>query len=211
MKYKWFVSDINVPSIVSPSLRDIQGFNVPCFSDFFYFKHSPYDLGNHPSYWSSYYFDISPNYTLGQTFFKFVKYDNVLFFADFGKSENGFIPERSWSYIPKNNPYFAYGLSHIGEYYLFVTFVNGASFAVTSFSNSDLDVFLLKTAEYFSKTDNILTIDIVRVVSSSSIDSQYCNVVYNSLFENSFGPLLYPSCCVLDYSPIVRLLGGIPA
>lgn len=211
MKYKWFVSDINVPSIVSPSIRDIQGFQVPCFSDYFYVKRSPYELGDHVTYWSSYYFDTSPNYTLGQTFFKFVKYDNVLFFADFGKSVNGAMPDRIFNYIPKNNSYFSFGVSNIGEFYLYVTLVNGSSFAVTSFSNSDLDIFLLKTAEYFSKTDNILNIDIVRVVSVSSIDSQYCNVVYNNLFENTFGALLYPSCCVLDYSPIVRLLGGIPA
>lgn len=206
MKFKWYISDINARSLLSSSVsvHNIQGFNVPCFDDFFYFKISPYDLADYYGF-AGVYFDTSSSYTLGKQWFKFFKYDDVLFYVNFGKKNDDDLP-LSVNLSVSQQSIYGYGILNPNKYYLYVSFNDGTSSIVSDFSDYDLDVFLFNCAKHFSKIDNFAFFIVLRVVSFESLGNGYFNVYFNK--SSNFGSILYPSCCVLDYSPIVQLLGG---
>lgn len=211
MKYKWFFSDFsNIDlSSASVSFADIQGYKVPLLGSSFYYKGTPYNDVNFG--YVNYFIDGSYSY-FERSYNKFFLYDNVVFFTSFGRSESGNIPKRFTQYVSFNGDnIFNFGLNNVGLFYLYVTFDSGEHSFITDFASSDLDDFLVKSADYFAKTDNIKVLDILRVESFVMIDDNYCDVLWNLNFEGAFFPLIYPSCCEPDFLRIVQILGGSPS
>lgn len=192
MNYRFFSDDFNIPG--SFSFKKIQGFDVPCFDSFFWFMRPPFKN----SFGSLH---VSHSSSLN----RFFKCRDVLFFADFGKLR--FIP-----YVAKKSSFFSFGFSNVGAFYPVFFFSDGST-SVAPFFGYDLDNILLKTADFFIDNDFIVGVDVYRVVSFSYVDKnkEYCSAYYNCLFEQTFGPLVYPECCYPDFSPIVRILGGTPS
>jgi len=213
MKYKYYLSDFEQFSTrnIVVSYCSVNGLKIPLFNGSFYFIDRPYNDAPHfsiPNY-AGPYDDPSPLYSV--PYFKFFEYDNTIFFTSFPRNFDG--TSNSFfklEYVSKNSPIYGYGILNPNKYYLYVSFLNGSFSIVTDFSDYDLDIFLVKCAEYFSKTDNIVSMSVICVSSFEVVNSDYVNIFVIYTFNNNFGPLLYPSCCVLDYTPIIKLLGGIP-
>ncbi len=214
MKYKYYLSDFEQFSSrnIVVSYCTVNGFKIPLFNGAFYFIDRPYYDAPHfsiPNYAGPY---DDPTEIYSNPNFKFFEYDNTIFFTSFYHGSDGTLNTGfNIKYVSKKSSIYGYGILNLNKYYLYVSFLNGSFSLVTHFADYDLDIFLVKSAEYFAKTDNIISMTVVRVFSFEVINSDYVNIVASYTENNNFGALLYPSCCILDYSPIVRLLGGTPA
>lgn len=207
----------NLGDFVFDHFENIDGFSFPYFSSKTYYTSSVcispimtnfnmsgfYVSGYSPSRFENDDFSYENVYS---------SFDSVTFFYRF----NGY--KRGYGFY---NSSFLYSfLSHVGEYVLvdvpddpyfgrglYDSFMHFRSDVEILFSSSDRDVFLKKACEIQCDLGRTLTCFIVHSIINST--SSFTECYYETCADIYF--YILPSCCSLDYSPIVRLLGGTPA